>query len=141
MAYTTREAIEANVQPDWLAQALDDDGDGVEDAGLLDRIISTAATEVDGYLATRYATPVSPTPPVVATAALALACETLWQRRGHSGQANPWADRAEAARGRLEALRDGKESLGPGYAVRATTTNSIETEPSRIHDPAGRLPF
>ena len=46
-AYVARAQIEALVPPAFLLEALDDDNDGNEDAGVFDAIVEGAQQEVD----------------------------------------------------------------------------------------------
>ena len=91
MAYTNRNAISAYVNTADLIPFLDDDGDGVEDSGLLDQIIATAATKVDGWLSSIYATPFSPTPAKVASFTTIIVCYMLYRRRLVPDEQNPHA--------------------------------------------------
>jgi phage gp36-like protein len=90
-------------------QALDDDGDGREDA--FEAVSLAASGEVDAYLASRYAVPFETTPLVVKRAAIVLACSLCYSRRGVSDEANPWAKQAEAMRKMLTRIGNGEIAL------------------------------
>ena len=61
-AYITEQQVEDEFSEPRLRAALDDDGDGLADAGLLDRVIAAASLAVDGFLEGRYIVPLSPVP-------------------------------------------------------------------------------
>lgn len=139
MAYTTREAITASIPPQFLVEALDDDGDGLEDAGLFDEVMAAACGDVDAYLAQRFTVPLTePAPAIVKTAAEVFTLEKLYLRRGYAGERNPWTERADELRRRLQAIGDGEAALevtlGP-----AKPSAVLIGEKSRLYD-ARRVP-
>ncbi len=138
MPYTTRELISTKLPDQFLVEALDDDGDGEEEAGLLDDIISVADTEIDGYLQGRYRLPLSPVPALLATCSLVLVLETLYFRRGFDAEKNPWRNRASELRARLRRIAAGEEALVVG-SEKATPSAIVVAEPARTHSRAGRL--
>ncbi len=139
MPYTTQAEIEASIPPQFLRQALDDDGDGSADPGLLDQIILNASSEVDAFLGQRYSTPfTSPFPAVVATAARIIVLESLYLRRGMSGDANPWEARAKQIRVRLSRIGKGDEPLTPDHE-REKPSVSFISEDARTHSSSGRM--
>ncbi len=80
--YVTRQQVESKLPPPILIEALDDDGDGNEDAGQFDNIVATASQEVDSYLAGLYTVPFpDPAPAKVCQAALCFVLETIYGRR------------------------------------------------------------
>lgn len=81
MPYVTRDQVAARIPPPVLNDALDDDGDGTEDAGLFDNIVAAASLEVDGFLAGLYNVPFTVPPAKVGAAAFAFTCEAIYQRR------------------------------------------------------------
>lgn len=129
--YVNRAQLQPYFTDAFLAQALDDNMDGVEDAGLLDSILDSASIEVDGILGTAFTTPFEPPyPPVVVSAALVFACDLLYARRmGKSGKAdNPWAARAEAMRQRLADIVAGKYPLRAAAASRGGSMTLPSTD-------------
>ena len=95
MAYTTRILIASKIPSTVLADALDDDGDGLEDAGAFDNVVAAASQEIDGYLAGLFTTPFADPAPVKAqSAAFALVCEAIYQRRNVADDKNPYAKSA-----------------------------------------------
>jgi phage gp36-like protein len=95
-----------------LNDALDDDGDGQVDAGLLDRLIASASGAVDGFLQGRYVTPLNPIPAIVVEAALIFTIEKIYNRRKQGpNEKNPYEERATEMRKRLKKISDREESL------------------------------
>ncbi len=112
-AYITGETV-ADEIGGWarLNDALDDDGDGQVDAGLLDRLIGAASNAVDGFLQGRYVTPLNPAPAIVVEATLVFTIEKIYNRRKQGpDEKNPYEDRANTMRSRLKDIADRKESL------------------------------
>ena len=113
MSYTTSQSI-ADEIGGWarLNDALDDDGDGQVDAGLLDRLIASASGAVDGFLQGRYVTPLNPVPAIALEAALVFTIEKIYNRRKQGpNERNPYEARANEFRERLKRIADRKESL------------------------------
>ena len=112
-AYITGETV-ADEIGGWarLNDALDDDGDGQVDAGLLERLIGVASNAVDGFLQGRYVTPLNPVPAIAVEAALVFTVEKIYNRRKQGpNEKNPYEERANAMRKRLKDIADRKESL------------------------------
>lgn len=137
MSYFTRAALEQLIPPAFVVEALDDDSDGVEDAGLWDEVVAGAENEVDSYLERRYALPLATVPAMVTEAAKIFACEILHQRRGQHGDKNPFTKRAAAHRETLEKIATGDITFGPKQAP-AKSPVSIISEPAGTV-PRGRL--
>lgn len=141
MSYTTRAKIEADIPSEFLTQALDDNGDGLEDDDLFDTILATAAEEIDSYLEGRYALPITPVPMLLAAAAKVFVLETLYSRRGYSADTdpiNPWSARATGYRERLKAIANGDEALRVN-TEKAAPSITVISEPARTHSRSGRL--
>jgi phage gp36-like protein len=112
-AYITGETV-ADEIGGWarLNDALDDDGDGQVDAGLLDRLIYATSNAVDGFLQGRYVTPLNPAPAIAMEAALVFTIEKIYNRRKQGpNEKNPYEERAIKMRSRLKDIADRKESL------------------------------
>lgn len=117
MPYVTQSEIETAIPGPDLAQALDDDGDGAADAGLLDTIIAQAGLSVDGLLGARFAVPFAdPVPAIVRHAAFVFAGELLYDRRPIGEKRNPFKTRANSERERLKAIGQGEQPLVAGQA-------------------------
>lgn len=112
-AYITGETV-ADEIGGWarLNDALDDDGDGQVDAGLLERLVAAASNAVDGFLQGRYVTPLNPVPAIAVEAALVFTIEKIYNRRKQGpNEKNPYEERANVMRRRLKDIADRKESL------------------------------
>lgn len=110
MPYTTTAAIEAKIPAPVLNDALDDDGDGVRDDGLLDQIVMNASDAVDALICNRVSLPIATIPASVRHAALWFAIEEIFSRR-QKDLPKDAATAIAAARKWLEAVRDGKQQL------------------------------
>lgn len=136
MPYVALADISGRIPTAFLTQALDDDNDGEIDAW--DGVAASVGSYIDGVLGTRFTVPfAAPFPPVVVTAAQVLACEMCYQRRGVSAEQNPWTSQADAIRSVLNKIAEGKAPLAPD-TKRAKPSATAISEPSRLHDAAGR---
>jgi len=81
MPYTNQAAIEAKVPANILNDALDDDGDGQRDPGLLDQIIANASMMVDGWIGSRVDVPMAEPTAAVQSAALWFTIREIYGRR------------------------------------------------------------
>jgi hypothetical protein len=116
MSYVTRAEIETEVPAGHLADALDDDRDGAEDAGLFDALVAQAAQAVDALLSGTYTVPfLDPAPPPVREAAFAFLGERIYARR-EMAEKNPFSERAKYWRERLALAGQGKLPLSAGEA-------------------------
>ena len=112
MSYTTRQAVEALIPPPLLLRALDDNGDGVEDAGLFDSLALGADAQVNGMISTRYALPLDiPIPDIVTQSALYFLLESIYQRNGVGSGVNPWSQQAMQFREQLKRIGRGEIAL------------------------------
>jgi phage gp36-like protein len=137
-AYILLATVSALIPPQFLVQALDDDGDGVADEGLFPTILGAAQTKIDGILGQRFTTPFeNPIPAIVADACLTIVCDTLFKRRSIEDDKNPWAKPAAASITKLTAIAKGEEPLEPGKA-RAQPSASIISEPAKTTSRSGR---
>jgi len=138
-AYTTLEQVYAKLPAQFVLEALDDDADGVLDEEVWESVSDGAAREVDGFLAMRYDVPFQPTlPAVVVTASLYFVLETLYDRRGITGEKNPYMKRADEQRTKLKQIGAGKLPLTPDR-VKKTPSVSTVTEPARTSSAYGNL--
>lgn len=141
MAYCARAECERLTGPENFRRMLDDDLDGIEDAGLFDSLAEDASLQVDGYLAAQYAVPFSaPYPAFARQCAKVFLCESLYNRRGVAREANPWTGQADALRARLARVAKGDDVLD---AVRPGASDSVEAEleDSRIAQASGAMMF
>lgn len=129
MAYVALSDLDGKIPPPFIVQALDDDADGVVDAGLWDLIASQAGQAVDARLGQRYEVPFTEPPAVVKEAALVFAAEALYARRV-GPDANPWMAMGNAMRSKLDRIGRGEEPLAPTIN-RQKPSGVIVAEPSR----------
>lgn len=140
MSYTTRDALETIIPPQFILQALDDDGDGVEDSGLWEKLSNAADTAVDAYLSGRYATPFSTTiPALVSEAAKTFLAESIYMRRGYESDRNPHTARANKLRTQLENIGNGNGSLG-GVSSDASGSGAGRAPVSIVAEAARTIP-
>ena len=137
-AYTTRAAVVAKLPDRFLVEALDDDNDDIEDAGLFDQILANVITEIDGYLEGRYTLPISPVPAILRSGALTLMLEELYRRRGITEEVNPHVKPAAALRARLAQIAKGEIPLFAATQQAAPAVTVI-AEPARTHATGGGL--
>lgn len=129
MPYTTQSEIETKIPATHLVDALDDDGDGTADEGVLTAIIESAGNAVDAYLAGLYAVPFATVPAPAREAAFVFACETIYDRRQILDK-NPFKDRADFWRKRLEAIGKGEIPLDASQAKSYTPGAAITEDVS-----------
>lgn len=133
--YATLQQVEARVPHELVVQALDDNRDGQIDADVEAAWHASVDGEIDGALGQRYPVPfTSPIPAVVASAALILRCEALYQRRGIPPDQNPFAIQASAIRKKLDRVGRGDDPLTPDMP-KARPVGTIISEPSRLVQP------
>ena len=137
--YITKQKLYAVVPRQLVEQALNDDGVGGEDPGAWESVAEAVQTAIDGPLSQRYAVPFAGTlPPLVAQAAIVLAAEMIYQRRGIHGATNPWTARADAIRADLAAVASGEKPLGPQWDRESPSISTI-TETAKTYAQSGRL--
>jgi phage gp36-like protein len=129
MPYLVRADIESKIPPAQILEALDDDGDGFEDDDLYDKLAAAVDSDIDGYLSQRYNLPLTSAPAFLRSGACALACETLFQRRGISAELNPFSKAADHFRKKLQAIATGDDKLEISIPA-AKPPISIITEPA-----------
>lgn len=115
-----RAAIEAEFDEQHLLEALDDDGDGAEDAGLFESLAAQAVAEVEGRAALVALAHPAPPAAFLNRAAVACLCAMLFRRRGVEDDQNPFADREKAAFDLLDKLASGdiaKRTPAPAIVV------------------------
>jgi phage gp36-like protein len=144
MPYVVITDLPADIPPDFLTQALDDDGDGVQDAGLFDLIAQQVSDAIDAQIGVRYDVPVPVDietgnyPAIILNAARTLAAEKLYARRGTTDVRNPWTSRANAIRSQLELIGKGRLPLDPADA-RKNPSASVNSAPMQTVSCNGRM--
>lgn len=137
-AYLIMAALVAKIPPQFVTQALDDDGDGVADPGLFDQIVANAQTEIDGILGQRFAVPFqNPIPAIVADAALKLVGYDLYFRRGTADDKNPFKKAADDIRAELKKIAEGAKPLTPDLQRKLPSASAI-TEPAKTTSKRGK---
>jgi len=137
--YITQTKLYAAVPRQLVEQALNDDGVGGEDTGAWADVADAVQSAIDGPLSQRYAVPFAGTlPPLVAQAALVLAAELIYLRRGISGTNNPWTAKADGIRTDLADVAAGKKPLGAQWDREKPSISTIE-ETSKTYATSGRL--
>lgn len=147
MPYVTLAQIRAALPAEITAQLLDEHGSGAPDAGTWAEVLAAVETEIDGKLAARFTLPLpGPTPVILRYAALTLAAELLYQRRGYHGESNPWTKRAELVRGTqgqqggqpglLDRIVGGEVPLTASTAPAKPQATAI-TSPAKTHSQGG----
>ena len=109
--YVALSDLQALVPGPFISEALDD-GESITPSEVWDSVASAVGKEIDGILGGRYAVPfVPPVPAVVTRAAVVLAGETLYLRRGKTD--NPFTEGAKAVRDQLNKIGFGEQPLAP----------------------------
>lgn len=139
MEYVTREQMRALVPEEYIAQAMDDDGEGTHVSAVWTEVSESVSDAIEGPLGQRYAVPfATPFPFVVRHAARVLCAELLYLRRGFTGEKNPWRGQAGEVRAHLAQIGAGKAPLSPEHD-KATPSGTVIDEPARTHSASGRL--
>lgn len=102
MNYVSRDQVTDLIPLKDLTDALDDDGDQVEDAGAFDSLVATQCLMVDGFLSGLFLTPLANPPAKVKTATLIFVLEAIYQRRRVPDDKNPWKKQADWWREHLQ---------------------------------------
>lgn len=111
MPYCVEADISSKLGAQNMIPFLDDDADGLADDGLLDTIIECSDAEINGYLASIYTVPISPTIPLLKNYSIVFTCEAMYGRRLVPEEKNPWTDRANRAREHLTRVGNGELPL------------------------------
>ncbi|MBU6167193.1 MAG: DUF1320 family protein [Alphaproteobacteria bacterium] len=104
-AYLSPAALIERAGIDIVTRLTDEDGLGRIDAARVAGALADAGAEIDGYVSSRYALPVTPAWPMLTTIAFDLAIARLWQARGDAP--GGVAEAAAAARRQLKMIVDG----------------------------------
>lgn len=110
-AYTTQTAIQSRIAPADLLAALDDTSSGQFNTALLNTIIEVVSADIDGLLASVYATPFANPGILVQQACLAICCEKIYQRRLTPEENNIYAAEAKMWRKVLDDIAGGRRDL------------------------------
>ena len=140
MSYSTRDEVREMIKDDALNALIGDSFiENPEEreafmAPLIDAAIGDADAEIDGYLAKRYAVPLTPAPKVINKFSKDIAVYNLFSRIGidESSEQKTYLNRYNAAIKFLTLVAEGKVSLGvdaedpataaaTGFAVKSNT--------------------
>lgn len=133
MPYVIQSDLDGKIPAQLLLQALDDNGDGLADDGVWDKIVVDVESAINSRLEGNYAIPLAaPVPAIISEAAKVLAAEAIYLRRGLAGQQNPWVEQADAMRKRLEEIGSGKLPLTPVTTPQGPA-GVVITETSRLN--------
>lgn len=127
--YATIEDLENRLDPQTLVELADDNADGVADVPVLQAILADAASEVDLFLAARYATPVAAPPPVLSRMAADIAVHALFARKRSAVSPEHAARYANAIKA-LSEIAAGRLAV-PGIAT-LRQCRSTRTEDERL---------
>ena len=132
MPYVTRQQLETEIPAPHLADALDDDAAGGEDADRFEALAQKAGDAVDAFVSSVYSTPFAePVPPAIKEAAFVFAGELVYARRGVSAELNPFAKRANDWRATLKLIGARKLPLDANI-VQAFNPGALISEPATI---------
>ncbi len=110
-AYATLTDLRAVSDEAELVRLTDDEGAGSAVDAVLTQALADASDEIDGYIATRYATPLSPVPPILTRYCIDLALAALYARRT-MGPPEHIEARRKSVIAFLDRVAQGKISLG-----------------------------
>ena len=140
MSYSTRAEVRSMVKDDALNAIIGDTF--IEDpaereelvAPIIDEAIADADGEIDGYLAKRYAVPISPAPKIINKCSKDIAVYNLFSRIGidESTDQKTYLNRYNQAIKFLTLVAEGKVSLGAETddpTTAAATGFSVESNP------------
>lgn len=133
--YVTMTDITGMIPGQFLAEGLDDDGDGQADAAVWTQVAADVKSAIDGILGARFAVPFeNPLPAVVTRAAKVLAAEQIYTRRGRTDASgklvNPFTKQADDIRAQLAAIAAGDAPLAPSVE-RQQPSVSVIGSPSK----------
>ncbi|MCD7948308.1 MAG: DUF1320 domain-containing protein [Oscillospiraceae bacterium] len=140
MSYSTREEVREMLKDDALNAIIGDTF--IEDADereakvgpIIDGAIEDADGEIDGYLAKRYTTPITPPPKIINKLSKDIAIYNLYSRIGidESSDEKNYLNRYNAAIKFLTLVAEGKVSIGPpadDQASAAATGFTVKSNP------------
>ena len=81
MAYCALADLQEQIDERELIQLTDDDNVGIVDQGAVDKAITDADGEIDGYLGSRHTVPLNPVPSIINKISVDIAIYNLYSRR------------------------------------------------------------
>lgn len=124
MAYCTAQDMIDRFGEDEVIQLTDRARQGIIDDGVLDRALSDAQAEVDGYLAARYPLPLASVPPVLVRVSADITRYYLFDRAA----TDQVESRYKAAVALLRDISAGRVTLGLPEAATPQTSNTVTME-------------
>lgn len=126
MAYVVRADVEADFDDQHLLRALDDDGDGTEDAGLFAALAASVDAMVSGHadMISQLGLPTLPAT-FLRYCARVFMDALLIRRRGAADEMNPFSSPEKDIRSRLERIESGEIDVRPRSFSMLTTTTSF----------------
>lgn len=110
MAYCTLDDIKDQIDEARLIQLTDDENVGAVNTSRVEKAIADADEEINGYVGSRHAVPLSPVPAILRKLSVDIAIYNLYARRDKANDTR--SDRYKAAIRFLEQVALGKISLG-----------------------------
>ena len=128
MAYSTQSDLLGEISEAELAQ-LTSDADGVIDALVVASAINDADAEIDGYVAVRYAVPLSPVPALIKKFSTKIALYNLFSRRSNrlGGVDETVAKNRDNAVAALKEISRGTVTLGVDPAPEQNTAGGFKS--------------
>lgn len=143
MSYIAQTDLESLIPAEYITQAIDDNDDGEEDAGLFVNIRSAAEDAVNGVLSLSYSVPIA-TPenfPFLKHVTRYEAARVCYARRGYHGEEGfPHYAIWKSAWDQLAKVGKGDLPLGPAAGSNdqlAKARGSVITGPSKTHSTSG----
>lgn len=130
--YAAISDLQNRLDPAHLLELADDDQDSQPDPPVLESVLTDASALIDSYLASRYATPLNPTPPLLKKLTVDLALAGLFARR-REAISPEYEARARSAMEVLSNLARGDLNLGAAYPPR-NLSQSTRLEDARVFD-------
>jgi phage gp36-like protein len=137
MAYIDLNHLIGELPQEFLRQATDDIQSGEINPDVKAAIEAAVQEDIDGPLAARYSVPFTdPIPALIKRTARIFALEKLYNRRGITGDANPWTKQADKLRDTLELIA--KRELDLQFSVHpAHPSVSVVTEKNKLNSTGG----
>lgn len=141
MKYVTQQEVLTLISGTDIIPFTDDNGDGIQDTGLMDSIIEVCSHMADSYVASIYQTPFPyPIPVAIKTATLYFVAESLQSRRLVPEEKNMFTPTANLWRKLLTDVGAGKQPLdanferefSPGFGILYDSRLSVDTNGTPI---------
>lgn len=122
-----------------LSEALSDKNGTLSENEILREIHSAVADDIHMRISPKVKVPfLTNIPPIVKRAAVIFACEAVFERRKVAPKDNPFCEKAEQLREKLDKIGEGKAPISAGLSKNAPSAVIIST-PAKTVSSAGRL--